>query len=64
MSTKTEKELEQKYLDNVIDKVKQAEQKAEEKQDSEIANARKTQVGSGDRSEKIKLQKMIILTKY
>ena len=31
MSTKTEKELEQKYLDNVIDKVKQAEQKAEEK---------------------------------
>ena len=32
MSTKTEKELEQKYLDNVIDKVKQAEQKAEKKQ--------------------------------
>lgn len=31
MSTKTEKELEQKYLDNVIDKVKQAEQKAEKK---------------------------------
>lgn len=31
MSTKTEKELEQKYLDNVIDKVKQAEQKAEKR---------------------------------
>ena len=27
MSTKTEKELEQKYLDNVIDKVKQAEKR-------------------------------------
>lgn len=31
MSASTEKELEQKYLDNVIDKVKQAEQNAEEK---------------------------------
>ena len=31
MAANTEKELEQKYLDNVIDKVREAEQKAEEK---------------------------------
>ena len=47
MAANTEKELEQKYLDNVIDKVREAEQKAEEKSNA----ARHDITGLTNRSE-------------